>query len=540
MAAAAPFAVFAGRYHRPAAAAQHPDIIDEAEAFRSGWSQGLSLDEGVLRAGPAGGSYIAPARYVASSVTHAGIHWSGSEGLSLQFRVGTSSWTWAPWKTVHLESSPRTPAEDWFGALVSIEGRRLIQYRVEFLAGAALRRVTISGISSPPRTSAGPLQRAQDGEPGHLVAPDVTGDPGTQLVGAPGQAIGPASGATLQVVPREAWGADESLRFTPEGSERWHEMFVPVRQLVVHHTVSRTSYGPAEAAADVQAIYLYHATVHGWGDIGYNVLIDRWGDIYEGRHSRGGDPGDAIAGRSLINADVSGGHTKWHNYGSAGVALLGDSEDPNWPMYGEGPMWDSLVAYTAFVCREGNLRPIAADGEGPALHDFLRSDNAWHFDSATIDGHYASEATLCPGERVIGQLPALRQAVFEQLADTSRSGIVLTAILPEEHEVTVGTPLSATWAPEAPEAGWTLVSYEYRWEAWFKPEDQDDITYLNGFSNDSQPLARWLPAPLGLTYASIVPWAPGQYTLQVRPIVRRGSETRPAAFKAARTWLVAP
>jgi hypothetical protein len=314
---------------------------------------------------------------------------------------------------------------------------------------------------------------------------------------------------------------------------------VPVRQLVVHHTVSRTDYGPGEAAADVRAIYLYHATVQGWGDIGYNALIDRWGAIYEGRHSRGGDPGDAIAGRSLINADVSGGHTKWHNYGSAGVALLGDSSSPTWGMWGpSGLMWDSLVAYVAFVCREGGLRPVASGGASPALHDFLRSDNVWHLDLASMDGHYASEATECPGPVVVDLLPELRRAVYEQLSDMSRSGVTLVSVLPDERTVAAGTRLSAAWAPEPPEPGWELVAYEYRWEAWFKPEEEDDIDYLNGFSNDTQPLARWQPAPLGLTYTSMVAWTPGQFTLQVRAIVRRGGETRPAAFTAARTWLV--
>ncbi|MCK5608488.1 S8 family serine peptidase, partial [Candidatus Pacearchaeota archaeon] len=47
----------------------------------------------------------------------------------------------------------------------------------------------------------------------------------------------------------------------------------------------------------------------GWGDIGYNFLVDSNGNIYEGRY--GGD-------------GVAGAHAKGYNVGSVGVGVLGD------------------------------------------------------------------------------------------------------------------------------------------------------------------------------------------------------------------------
>lgn len=52
-------------------------------------------------------------------------------------------------------------------------------------------------------------------------------------------------------------------------------MFVPAKKLVVHHTATRNNYeNAAKSAAEVQAIYYYHAVTQRYGDIGYTALID--------------------------------------------------------------------------------------------------------------------------------------------------------------------------------------------------------------------------------------------------------------------------
>ena len=118
---------------------------------------------------------------------------------------------------------------------------------------------------------------------------------------------------------RELWGADEDLRFD-DGSEIWPQMYVPVKKLVVHHTATTMNYADRDdAMAEVRAIYTYHARTLGWGDIGYNSIIDRFGNIYEGRFGREFAPND----REFISAGVVAGHALSHNYGSTGIALLG-------------------------------------------------------------------------------------------------------------------------------------------------------------------------------------------------------------------------
>ena len=67
---------------------------------------------------------------------------------------------------------------------------------------------------------------------------------------------------------------------------------------------------PAQAAAILRGIEVYHVKSNGWNDIGYNFLVDRYGTVYEGR--AGG-----------VDRNVIGAHALGFNTGSVGVAVMG-------------------------------------------------------------------------------------------------------------------------------------------------------------------------------------------------------------------------
>jgi hypothetical protein len=50
-------------------------------------------------------------------------------------------------------------------------------------------------------------------------------------------------------------------------------MYVPAKKVVLHHTATSNAY--VDGAAEVRAIYAYHAKTLRWGDIGYHSLIDK-------------------------------------------------------------------------------------------------------------------------------------------------------------------------------------------------------------------------------------------------------------------------
>ena len=545
------------------------EMADGAAVFGRGEHRGTRVaGDGLLVADQANASFTSPVRELRTRITHIGVHWrmaprdAPPPDAWLQYSV--DGVTWSAWRQLPVETPPDgSPVGDYFAHLANTDGARFLRYRLVFPTGreGAVERVsaTLIDASGPPLSAASlplietmtptrtPTTPAPAPSPSPsvtttrlpetVVIPGLTSDwPAPALGGASGYDV--ESGATLDVVSRPGWGADETLRFDANGDEIWREMFVPARLIAIHHTASRNSYGPGESVNDVRAIYHYHAIGHGWGDIGYNALIDKYGVIYEGRHGRGGDPGDPLPVRQVLSEGVSAGHALRHNYGSAGVGLIGNSMAQGWDMFeAAGPRWNALVAYCAFECRRGFIRPGQPDGS-PFVRDFLRSDNIWRPNAPTVGGHIHYQETTCPGEPVIALLPALRRAIHERINGTSRTGVLLTSASPAALEVPLGTTIGASWAHEVPEPGWQLAGFEYRFEGWFKPEAHDDITYLAGYSAGSQPEAVWQSAPPSQRSADFRPAARGQYTLHVRAVVRQGDRFERAAYEAVRSWLI--
>jgi len=115
----------------------------------------------------------------------------------------------------------------------------------------------------------------------------------------------------VSIIGRARWGADESLR---RGGPVYDDA---VLAGVVHHSATGNDYAPQDSAAIVRSIYVYHTRDLGWGDIAYNALVDRYGQVFEGRF--GG-----------ISRPVLGSHTGGFNTDTWAVCMIGnfDKEPP--------------------------------------------------------------------------------------------------------------------------------------------------------------------------------------------------------------------
>jgi putative cell wall-binding protein/endonuclease V-like protein UPF0215 family len=187
------------------------------------------------------------------------------------------------------------------------------------------------------------------------------------------------------IVSREQWGADESLR---RGSPSYA---TNAKAVIVHHTAGSNDYTKAQSAAVVRGIYAYHTKSNGWADIGYNILIDRYGTVYEGR--KGG-----------LERAVVGAHASDYNTGTVGVSVMGNFDTGAVPAVALATLADVL----AWKMEVHHIDPSATTTIG--------SDSAAKTGS-TIRGHRDVGSTACPGRNLYPELGRLRSTVADRIGD---------------------------------------------------------------------------------------------------------------------------
>jgi len=127
------------------------------------------------------------------------------------------------------------------------------------------------------------------------------------------------------ILPRSTWNNSLALSALMTWQPQTAGTSTPsdwqnVERIIVHDTGCDPSSNPTcnnniDPIATIQAIYRYHAVTRGWGDIGYNYIIDQQGRIYEGRYGGNGSRGAHVyVDRTEDN----------FNYGSIGIVILGN------------------------------------------------------------------------------------------------------------------------------------------------------------------------------------------------------------------------
>jgi flagellar hook assembly protein FlgD len=188
------------------------------------------------------------------------------------------------------------------------------------------------------------------------------------------------------IVARSAWGAEEDI-------VRAKPAIAPAIKLaIVHHTAGTNSYSPAQAAAIVRGIEVYHVQGNGWNDIGYNFLIDRYGTVYEGR---GGG----------IDKNVVGAHSEGFNSQTVGVSLIGNFQSAKPP----AAMQAALVKLLAWRLDLAHIDPLsrvvyASGGNAKFKAGKLVTLRA-------VSGHRDTGPSECPGNGAYALIPGLAKRV---------------------------------------------------------------------------------------------------------------------------------
>ena len=193
----------------------------------------------------------------------------------------------------------------------------------------------------------------------------------------------------------------------------WGPSYAPFEGVIIHHTAGSNTYTQEQVPAIIRAIYTYHAFTNGWGDIGYNVLVDKFGGRWEGRYG-------TLASSSTQM--VVGGHASPRNTGTMGVSVLATyypTGDPNGNHLDlSETVLTALEEVTAWKFIVSGINP-----DSPSPLTIPAQTSTYTSDIGAplprIVGHKDVSATACPGY-LYESLPRIRAKV-KQLYDTRAS-----------------------------------------------------------------------------------------------------------------------
>jgi hypothetical protein len=293
--------------------------------------------------------------------------------------------------------------------------------------------------------------------------------------------------AKPRIITRSEWGADERLR-------NCGPSYAPnLKMAFVHHTAGVNSYTRGESAGIVRAIYWYHTQVRGWCDIGYNFLVDKYGQIFEGRY--GG------MARPVVPAATRG-----FNTGTVAVSAIGNYQTA-YPPKAMRAALERVLAWRMDVAHISPLSVAHMTSGGGDGNRFPAGHKVWF---RKVSGHRDANYTECPGSHLYALLARIRNAAFY---------IGLPKIFNPRQSRGVITPAST---PVVWRAG---ASRSIRWH--LQVED-DNGTTVRSWS----PWGRSLSVAWDGTAMDGTPVAPGRYTVRLSG-VQRSHTARAAAFDLA-------
>jgi uncharacterized protein with LGFP repeats len=159
---------------------------------------------------------------------------------------------------------------------------------------------------------------------------------------------------------------------------------------VVHHTAGSNAYSTVEQAMQqIRGDQAYHIDGRGWCDIGYNFVVDKWGNVYEGR-------------AGSLTSPVIGVHAGGFNTGTVGVSMLGtySATPPNAVLQSVGQMIGlRLSAYG--VDPRGTMNYYTGSGENSRFANQTVT-------LPRVFAHRDVAYTSCPGDGGYGEMPVIR------------------------------------------------------------------------------------------------------------------------------------
>ncbi|MBV9790320.1 MAG: N-acetylmuramoyl-L-alanine amidase [Chloroflexi bacterium] len=349
-------------------------------------------------------TFVSSVQQVAGRFNMVAMHWvadvPASTTIAVEVRGSQDGLNWSKWAIVGHEIEARDRREtvstyETFTDVVDLSRASVMQYRITLTTADTRISPTVQRVTA--------------------TQIDALDAPLLEDLDSRGRAIpfrvGNGGPPTARLILRDGpngWGpgyiAPDDPRYWPPFSGVYPNEFV-----TIHHTAGANN--PENPVATMRAVWYYHAIYLGWGDIGYQFLIDQYGNVYQGR-----DGGDS----------TEGGHVYRYNHYNCGVCLIGQFQPgaTDVPYEGGEPTAEALdsamrmaalqAAYHGFSPLEQHAYPKPADACRPKLVNYrVCGHRDWGRSGSCV-------ATACPGDNVYKHLPAIRQqaaALIPQIKD---------------------------------------------------------------------------------------------------------------------------
>lgn len=357
-----------------------------------------------------------------------GVTWdaeASARGVTVQVQVRTGG-EWGSWQTLESEDTDGEgrPGTEPLWTDTPADG---IAVKATAATGhlSGVRATTIDPGKSEVVT---PIENAVfDPTTGSITSATSTGDGTPSVVPMP------------SIITRAKWGAGPGT-YCSAPQTRPKALGV-----VIHHTAGSNTYSKADSAALVRSYQSYHVKGHGWCDIGYNFLVDRFGQVFEGR--KGGMLNQVRAAHSGVDAV---------NQWASGISMMGNFDY----------VTPSAALQSAVVKLVGwRLKYFGADPKGTYVAGGKRYP--------VITGHRDVKSTACPGKYAYAWLGAkggLRDRVAAYVSK-AKSAATTPGTPPPTTPAKLASPANVRIAPSTTTATvtWSAVAGATAYRVAVKP-----------------------------------------------------------------------
>ncbi|WP_311553614.1 FG-GAP-like repeat-containing protein [Propionimicrobium lymphophilum] len=292
---------------------------------------------------------------VTADLVIAGVTWKKTEeSPKVEYRTQSADSSWGDWELADVETGADEEPRSGTEPLV-LSGVKSLQVKASYQDGETPKELKVSVI-----------------DPGVGVGDEAA----SPRASYQSRSVENAGGVTIH--SRSDWGADERIR-------DWEPQPINPKGVAIHHTAGTNNYSPGQVPAILRGIYYFHAVTRGWGDIGYNVLVDKFGRAWQGR-------------AGTFRSPNQGAHVRSANDVTFGISVMGDYSR-------QAPSEAAQLTVAKLAAAQLKLRGVNPLGTFRHRgHTF--NTISGHRDFSPID---SANRTSCPGQAFYDRLGWIRQ-----------------------------------------------------------------------------------------------------------------------------------